>query len=256
MASEIRHQVIGGQTYPVVRLTGVLDAATAPAARSGLLDLLAGQPEALVVDVRELTVAEPAATAVLREVAVTAADWPDARILLSAGAGAPAWRDTGLPVWPAPEDAFAALGAPESWRFLRAPLEPVVGAARRSRELVTEACARWELLDLAGPACIVVTEMVNNVVAHAQTPMTVLLALRGEQMSVAVRDHSTYVPRFTGSPVPVTSYGGRGLLLIDSVARRWGSLVLTDGKVVWALLDADDAAKQLPSTGMAGQAHG
>ncbi|GAA3350645.1 ATP-binding protein [Amorphoplanes nipponensis] len=257
MPSEVRHEVIGGQTYPVVRLVGLLDAATAPTVRARLLDLLAGQPEALVVDVRELTVGRPAATAVLGEVAREAADWPGGDLLLSTGSGAPAWRDTGLPVWPDPEDAFAALGPPEPWRFLRAPLEPVVGAARRSRELVTEACARWDLPDLAGPACIVVTEMVNNVVAHAHTPMTVLLALRGDRMSVAVRDHSTYVPRFTGGPVPVTSYGGRGLLLINSVAQLWGSLALDDGKVVWALLDADGAdADQLPSTGMAGRARG
>jgi hypothetical protein len=54
-------------------------------------------------------------------------------------------------------------------------------------------------------------------------------------MSVAVRDHSTGVPRFTG-PVAPSSYGGRGLLLIDSIALRWGSLKLNDGKVVWAVL--------------------
>ncbi|GAA3904608.1 ATP-binding protein [Actinoplanes auranticolor] len=256
MASEVRLQVDAGQAYPVVRVTGVLDTVTAPTVRFCLLDLLAGQPEAVVVDVRQLTVGEPAAVAVLAGIARDAADWPGCHLLLGAGADAAAWRDTGLPVWPTPEEAVAALGAPEPRRFLRAPLEPVVGAARRSRELVTEACGRWDLPELAGPACIVVTEMVNNVVAHAHTPMTVLLALRGESMSVAVRDQSPHVPRFTGSPVPVTSYGGRGLLLIDSVAQRWGSLVLEDGKVVWAVLDAGESATQLPSTGLAGRAHG
>ena len=34
MPSEVRHEVAGGQTYPVVRLTGVLDAVTAPTVRS------------------------------------------------------------------------------------------------------------------------------------------------------------------------------------------------------------------------------
>jgi anti-anti-sigma regulatory factor len=272
MPSEVRHQVDGGQAYPVFRLTGVLDAATAPSVRTGLLDLLAGQPEAVVVDVRQLTVGDPAAVGVLREVARDAAAWPDCHLVLTAGPETAAWNDAGLPVWPVPEEAFAALGTPEPRHFLRTALEPVVGAARRSRELVTEACGRWELPELAGPACIVVTEMVNNVVAHARTPMTVLLALRGEGVAVAVRDRSTYVPRFTGSPVPVTSYGGRGLLLIDSVARRWGSLVLGDGKVVWAALDppsnhpattrdrtedlSDEPVRQVSGTGMAGRARG
>jgi hypothetical protein len=257
MPSEVRHQVDGGQAYPVLRLTGVLDAATASSVRSCLLTLIAGQPEAVVVDVRELSVAEPAAVAVLGEVAGAAAEWPGCHLLLTAGPDPAGWRGTGLPVWPTPEEAVAALGSPEPRRFLRVSLEPVIGAARRSRELVTEACGRWDLPELAGPACIVVTEMVNNVVAHAHTPMTVMLALRGGTMSVAVRDQSTRVPRFTGSPVPVTSYGGRGLLLINSVSQRWGSLLLDDGKVVWAVLETDDeSGEQVPSTGLAGQARG
>jgi hypothetical protein len=36
--------------------------------------------------------------------------------------------------------------------------------------------------------------------------------------------------------VSPTAQGGRGMLLIDAVASRWGSLPLADGKVVWALL--------------------
>jgi hypothetical protein len=82
----------------------------------------------------------------------------------------------------------------------------------------------------------VVTEMVNNVVAHARTEMTILLGLHGTSLSVAVRDRSSVIPQFTGSPVPVTSYGGRGLLLINSMARRWGSLSLPVGKVMWATI--------------------
>lgn len=257
MPSEVRHQVDAGQAYPVVRLTGLLDAVTAPGIRSGLLELLAGQPEALIVDVRELTVGDPAAAGVLRDVAREAADWPACHLVLSAGPQVGLWQGAGLPVWPAPEDAFAALGTPEPRHFLSADLEPVIGAARRSRELVTEACGRWELPDLAGPACIVVTEMANNVVAHAKTPMTVLLALRGDTMSVAVRDRSRQAPHFTGDPVPVTAYGGRGLLLINSVARRWGSLVLGDGKVVWALLDTGErASNQVAGPGMVRQTRG
>jgi len=265
MPSEVRHQVDGGQAYPVVRLTGMLDAATAPIVRSWLIDLLAAQPEAVIVDVRELTVGDPGAGAVLGEVARDTTGWPSARILLTTGpdsaaeggTGPAAWREAGLPLWPTVEQAVTALGAPEPRHFLHARMEPVIGTARRARELVTEACARWDLPDLAGPACIVVTEMVNNVIAHAHTPMTVMLARHDGRMSVAVRDESTHVPHFTGGPVPVTSYGGRGLLLIDSVARTWGSLVLAGGKVVWAVLDPrDQPGNQLPSTGMAGQARG
>jgi hypothetical protein len=259
MSSEVGHLVDSGQAYPVVRLTGVLSAETAPTVRSALVDVLAQGPEAMIVDVSGLAVDGPGAAGVLRDVARENDDWPAAHLMLCC-ADANDWRASGLPVWPSANEAFAALGAPDDDRYLGLELEPVVGAARRARELVTEACGRWDLPELAGPACMVVTELVNNVVAHARTPMNVLLARHGDTMSVAVRDESSARPRFTG-PVAPTSYGGRGLLLIDSVARRWGNLELVDGKVVWALLEGEDESpdasrSHLNSAGMADRARG
>ncbi|AGZ45886.1 ATP-binding protein [Actinoplanes friuliensis] len=257
MPSEVRHQIDAGQTYPVVRLTGVLDDTTAPAVRAALLEVLADQPEAVIVEVSELAIGEHKAVTVLGSVAAETADWPGSHVVISAGAGGDTWHDSGLPVWPSPAEAFGALGTPAPGHFLNVSLEPIMGAARRSRELVTEACGRWDLPELAASACIVVTEMVNNVVAHARTSMTIMLGRHGDTMSVAVRDHSTTVPRFSGEPVPVTSYGGRGLLLIDSVSLRWGSLVLPGGKVVWAVLDGDDELPtEVPAAGMTGHPRG
>jgi hypothetical protein len=239
MPSEVGHLVDNGQTYPIVRLTGVLDAETSADVRSALVGLLADDPQALIVDVSDLRL-ETTGAAVLRAVARENEDWPESRLVLC-GADTATWRPVGLPVWPSPAEAAAALGPPEMNGRLRMVLDPVVGAARRARELVTEACGRWELPGTAESARIVVTEMVNNVVAHARTPMTVLLAHHVDTMSVAVRDRSSARPQFSG-PVAPTSYGGRGLLLIDAVARRWGNLGLIDGKVVWALLAESPAA--------------
>ena len=242
MPTKVGHAVSADLPYPVVRLDGVLDEATSRRVRSVLLTGLAEQPEALIIDVTELRPANQAAVAVLRDVARLAADWPSARLVLCAPPAAePVWRSTGLPVWPSARAASGALGAPATGHRLTLTLQPVVGAARRSRELVTEACGRWDLPQLAGPACIVATELVSNVVAHAQTGMTVRLALRDGDLTVAVQDASTVAPSFTGRVAP-TAYGGRGLLLIDSVARRWGSLGLDHGKVVWAVLHPADEA--------------
>jgi hypothetical protein len=239
MSSELTHLVDTAAPYPVLSLTGVLDTVSTAAVRSAVLQLLAQQPEAVVIDVTGLRVADPGTVDVLRQIARETADWPAAHLVLCTSDGSGVWHGIGLPVSPDRGDAFSTLGDPDPRGRMNLALEPVMGAARRSRELVTEACGRWEQPDLAGPACIVVTEMVNNVVAHARTPMTVLLARHGVTMTVAVRDRSATVPQFTG-PVSPTSYGGRGLLLIDSVSSRWGSLKLDDGKVVWALLQADE----------------
>ncbi|WP_305785225.1 anti-anti-sigma factor [Symbioplanes lichenis] len=252
MPSEVRHRVDDDRVYPVVRLDGILDAGSAPQLRAALLGVLGDQPEAVVVDVRDLTLGRREAAGVLADVAREAADWPGARLVLCTGAEQDGWHATGLPAEPDVEAALAGLGRPHRADFLSLALEPVVGAARRSRELIAEACARWDLVALAGPACIVVTELVNNVVAHSRTAMTVFASRRGERLLVAVRDRSATVPRFTGSPVPVTSYGGRGLLLIDSVAERWGALALPGGKVVWAALSrAHEQAQQAAGFGPA-----
>jgi hypothetical protein len=239
MSSEVRHLVDSAQAYPLLRLAGVLDTHTAPEVRSLLLDVLAGQPEALVVDVTDLLPTSPEVLSVLRDLRRDTADWPGTRLVLSGNTDSAVWREAGWPVWPDSASAVAALGAPDDGRLVSLALEPQVGAARRTRELITEACARWERPEQVGPACIVATELVNNVVVHARTPMVVLLARNDTGMSVAVRDHSTVVPKYTGGPVPPTSYGGRGMLLIDSVAGRWGNLMLADGKVVWALLTSE-----------------
>ena len=260
MSSEVRHLVDRGLAYPLVRLSGVLDSATAPAVRSVLLNVLAEQPEALVVDVSELRVAGSGAAQVLRDVRRDTADWPAAHLALCGGTRATPWRDTGWPVWSDCPEAFAELGTPEHDRRLSLALEPQVGSARRSRELITEACGRWDCPELAGAACIVATEMVNNVVAHAKTPMVVLLAAHGAGMTVAVRDRSAVVPSFTAGPVSPTAFGGRGMLLIDAVASRWGSLVLDGGKVMWALLEpggpAGPARRNRSGASMAGPTHG
>lgn len=243
MPSELRVLTDSEQPYPVVRLIGVLDAGTAGKARAGLLDGLAQQPEALLIDVFDVDVSDPTTVTVLSDVARVTVDWPAAHLVVCAHGGDDVWSASGLPIWPSRAEALAALGAPDPSAQLSLALEPRVGAARRARELVAEACTRWRLPDLAGPASIVVTEMVNNVVAHARTTMTVLVARRGDDMTVAVHDRSTTAPRYPG-PVSPTSYGGRGLLLIDSVSRRWGNLQLDAGKVIWAILNPDEETAQ------------
>ncbi|GIF10730.1 ATP-binding protein [Actinoplanes teichomyceticus] len=238
MPSEVRHLVDRGQSFPLVRLTGVLDGGTVAPVRSTLLDVLAGQPEAVVVDVAGLRVPRHDALAVLREVRDETRDWPAARLVLCGATDGTLWQSTGWPVWPDAPAAFASLGSPGAGLRVGLELQPVTGAARRARELITETCLRWDRPAVTGDACIVATEMVNNVVAHARTPMRVLLARHGDTVSVAVRDGSPVIPRFSG-PVAATAYGGRGLLLIDAVSVRWGCLPLADGKVVWAHLTPD-----------------
>jgi hypothetical protein len=240
MSSEVRHLVDGGRPYPLVRLSGVLDGTTAGTVRDVLLEVLAGQPEAVVVDVGGLEVGEPAAVAVMHDVWRATSFWPGAHLTLCDERPG-RWQGSGWALRPDCAGAFAELGEPTTGWRIALDLQPDVSAARRCREVITAACERWGQTELIGPACIVVTELVNNVVAHAGTSMVVLIATRGDALSVAVRDRSMVTPSYAGAPVSPTAAGGRGMLLIDAVASRWGSLPLADGKVVWALL-SDGAA--------------
>ncbi|MEU4777829.1 ATP-binding protein [Micromonospora sp. NPDC023633] len=238
MATDVRCRVEADEARGVVRVTGVLDRSGVDTVRDGLLARLCDRPGPVVADLTGLRMADPAAGDVFAEVRREVRDWPAAELLLCDPTGAVA----GVPAWPTLDGAMAGLAAAPLAAVVEADLPPVVEAARQARHLVAEGCGRWGLHELIEPACIAVTEMVNNVVAHARTGMTVRLAPRDSTLHLAVRDHSPRQPAFTG-PAPLDTAGGRGLLLIDAVADSWGSSPVPDGKVVWCVLDAEDAAR-------------
>jgi hypothetical protein len=67
----------------------------------------------------------------------------------------------------------------------RAVLEellPVPGASRRARNVVTDACLRWDLPNVVGAAAIIISELVSNVVDHAHTVMTIEVAHRDSHL--------------------------------------------------------------------------
>jgi len=113
-------------------------------------------------------------------------------------------------------------------------LLPVAGAVRHARDVATGACLSWDLPDLIGPVCLVVSELVSNAVEHAGTMMTLRVARGTRHVHIAVRDGSSAEPVLNAAP-GVTERG-RGLLLVDAVALHWGWLPADDGKVVWASL--------------------
>ncbi|MFJ8581704.1 ATP-binding protein [Micromonospora sp. NPDC093277] len=241
----------------------MLDRAGADGVRDALLAGLWQRSGPVIVDLSAIRIADPEARAVVDDVHRAVADWPASGLLVldpsrsvnpdapvrpsGSSSRAPVHRPgsgPGAPVYPSLDRARAALAEVPPAAVLAADLPPAVGAAQKARALVTDGCARWGVPELVDPACIAVTEMVNNVVAHAGTPMTVRLARHGSILHLAVRDGSTRRPAYAGL-APLTSVGGRGLLLVATSARRWGSTPLPDGKVVWCVLHAEDEAARL-----------
>jgi hypothetical protein len=80
-------------------------------------------------------------------------------------------------------------------------------------------------------------------VPHARTESDLPLRLGPDGVRVAVRDSDSTAPRPSAGPVE----GGRGLQLVAAAAARWGVLLGTTDKIVWA----DVAAASGPEAGVA-----
>ena len=85
--------------------------------------------------------------------------------------------------------------------------------------------------ELSETAQLVVTELATNAVSHAKSAFSVAVSFRPEVMRIAVRDAGPDDPIPRRPPAEATS--GRGLLVVEAVARRWGVRRLPRGKAVW-----------------------
>jgi PAS domain S-box-containing protein len=144
------------------------------------------------------------------------------------------------------------------------PAQPImVGEARR---MAADTFTGWDVSDESAElACLLISEVVTNVVLHAATasaprrefimdgpPMaydeswdvpgfddeiltekefTLRLRKGRESVWVEVFDQDLRLPRIRSAGE--TDEGGRGLYLVDQLARRWGSRPTREGKAVW-----------------------
>jgi len=113
-------------------------------------------------------------------------------------------------------------------------LLPVSGAPRHARTVVTDACLRWDLPDLVGSAALIISELVSNVVEHAQTVMTIEVVHRDSHLYLAVHDRASAPPVPSEPAGDALALHGRGLMLIAAAATTWGYDQRADGKTVWA----------------------
>ncbi|MED7821114.1 SpoIIE family protein phosphatase [Streptomyces chiangmaiensis] len=109
-------------------------------------------------------------------------------------------------------------------------LEPEDAAPSRARRLARRALARWGMEELTDSVELLVSEVVTNAVRYASRPVTLRL-LRTDVLRCEVGDDVPQLPRLRQARA--TDEGGRGLYLVNRLARRWGATRLSTGKVVW-----------------------
>jgi hypothetical protein len=225
----------------VVRLDGVLDPTNYRWLRDMLVKLAVEQPEALVVDVDLLTVANETALTVFSAVWMRVCDWPGVAIMLVARTPSQQAMLSGaisrfVPCYPSVTEALAAADRPPVRRRASTDLESDPESSRVVRMFVRRVCEDWGILGEAVPDAIAVAnELVDNAIQHTATPGEIRLELRHGTLTIAVRDGSSK-PAMLHERVG-GDRSGNGLRIVADIARTWGcSPHLSGGKVVWAAL--------------------
>ncbi len=123
---------------------------------------------------------------------------------------------------------------------LRISLPQTAASPARARRQLSRFAADNELSDRASVALLVLSELVTNAVLHGTDPIDVLVSSEGDLMRIEVSDGGSGPGDFgPGANRGPDDLGGRGLQIVDSLARRWGIVRRDDGKTVWAEVGLD-----------------
>ena len=122
-------------------------------------------------------------------------------------------------------------------------LPPDRTASAQARKYVRERMRAWGFDPAICDAELLVSELVTNSVLHARSSVRVEVVRVERGVRVAVYDDSPAVPR-------VRRYGpdaatGRGMLLVQRIAQRWGVEPCEYGKCVWFEFAVNAGASRL-----------
>ncbi|MFJ1753452.1 SpoIIE family protein phosphatase [Kitasatospora sp. NPDC088134] len=115
-------------------------------------------------------------------------------------------------------------------RLATLPLSGDPALLRHARDFTRRTLAGWGLESLVEPVVLLTGEILANALLHAGSPLQ-LRVFRGPLLTVEVSDADSREPRLR--PAGAQDEGGRGMLLVNELAHRWGSRATRDGKVVW-----------------------
>jgi anti-sigma regulatory factor (Ser/Thr protein kinase) len=119
------------------------------------------------------------------------------------------------------------LGEPQA-------LPHTVEAPRLARRYLASRAAAWPA-GLLGLVLLLTNELVTNAVVHGRRPVELRLIDHGNQIKIEISDGDPDpLPAEAGWP-PATEQNGRGLLIVDNLADRWGFRLrrTPPGKTVW-----------------------
>jgi anti-sigma regulatory factor (Ser/Thr protein kinase) len=120
--------------------------------------------------------------------------------------------------------------------------------ARLARRLAVGQLAAWGLpydSEVSGTVAAVVAELAANAVTHGRVAgrdFELRLTLDAHVIRIEVSDaRGERLPAAQVQPPPTDVESGRGLLLVQALARAWGTSSREVGKTVWAECALPDA---------------
>lgn len=114
-----------------------------------------------------------------------------------------------------------------SWAFL-----PVPRAIPALRRFVSGTLRSWGEDHLVADAILVTSEMATNAINHADSPFHASLVRAAGIVRISIEDAGP--GKATQRTADPDDLSGRGLLIVETLAARWGHGDLPAGKVVWA----------------------
>ena len=112
-------------------------------------------------------------------------------------------------------------------------------SAARARQFISDFCSAAGLSkDLCQTAALIVSELVTNAVVHGRTSARIEVHRPQDVLRVAVRDDNEQLPEVGESPSP-DAVAGRGMIIVNALADRWGVEASDGGKAVWFELRLD-----------------
>ncbi|GAA2456703.1 SpoIIE family protein phosphatase [Streptomyces glaucus] len=117
------------------------------------------------------------------------------------------------------------------------PADPALVAPIRKQ--VVEQLSAWRLDEAVFIAELVVSELVTNAVRYGAPPIRLRLIHDASTLICEVSDANPTAPHLRRAKT--WDEGGRGLLLVAQLTRRWGSRHIGEGKTIWAELELSGA---------------
>ena len=125
-------------------------------------------------------------------------------------------------------------------RSAQVRLAPSPQSAARARHFVARTLAAWQVLTGAAETAVLLTsELVTNALRYSQGSVDLHLEVieQPQTVRISVHDADPQMPQLLA--VAAEAENGRGLWLVDALAKRWGTEQLPgDGKQVWFELAA------------------